>query len=309
MDILKLYLENKKDYSSIIENAIIDTFKNESGENKKVDVTIIIPIMERSNQINVLIRYFRKSLRFHSDKKYDVYFVEHDVEPKNRSLVKSTGCNYIFIKREDGKRFNKCLAMNVGALLNKTEYYLFHDVDLIVKKDFLKNIFINLERTKNKNILHCLTNKNLIIVNDEKSEMIRNGSVNIENIEYIQPYTDEIEKRGEFMYGKSGAPGGSMFIKSDLFFEIGGYDDSFFNGYSAEDDFFWKKVNLYYPIESCDNPENWVFHLSHEVLAHTLNENHNVLNNNFQKLDLKLKKEYIKLKSKNLKYEKFVKEI
>lgn len=305
MDIKKIYLENKKDYSTIINNAIID-IQNNNDKKNKFDVTVIFPIMGRSNQIKVLTKYFRRALFFHKEKSYNVFFVEHDVEPKNRNIIKSSGCNYIFIKREEGERFNKCLAMNIGALINNSDYFLFHDVDLIVKKDFFKNIFINLEKTKNKNILHCLTKKNLIIVNDEKSEMIRNGDIDIENVLDIEPFNaNNIGVHG-FMYGNPGAPGGSMFIKSELFFKVGGYDDSFFNGYSAEDDFFWKKINLFYPINSCDNPENWVFHLSHEVLSHTLIDNHNLLNDTFQNLDDKSKKEYIELKSKNLQYEKIV---
>ncbi len=301
MDYNEIYKNNIIDYKTIIGNSEI-IIKN-SNQIDNIDISIVIPIMGRGNQIKPLTKSFRNSFKQLKNKKYSLTFVEHDETPNNKNLITSTGANYIFIKREPGERFNKCLAMNVGSLIIKSKYYLFHDVDLLVKNDFFKNIFLNLERMDNNKVLHPISNKRVIYLNNEKSEMVRNNIIDINEIndDDIKPYEKFIHK--DIMYGNIGAPGGSMFISSELFFKVGGYDDSFFSGYSPEDDFFWRKVETFEKINSCNDPKNEVFHLYHEPLHFTTLPIHEIIKSNFINSNLQTKLKYITLKSKNFMYE------
>jgi predicted glycosyltransferase involved in capsule biosynthesis len=298
MNLKTFYQDNIINYDTVIDNAIINIL----NKNDDTDVSIIVPIMGRENQIRPLVNSFKESFKYYKEKKYSLTFVEHDENPNNQNTIKSTGSNYIFIKRENNERFNKCLCMNVGALIIKANYFLFHDVDIVVKKDFLKNIFLNFGRINNDKVLHCLSEKRVVYLNAEKSGLVRNKNLNVDDIDNIAPYSEPEPK--EIMYGNYGAPGGSIIIKSDLFFKIGGYDDSFFSGYSPEDDFFWRKIELFEKINGCDDPKNILFHLHHEPLHHTRMAIHELIKSIFLNSDKKLKMEYINLKSKNLKYGK-----
>jgi hypothetical protein len=290
---------NFLDYDQIIKTCYIDV-KNFDDDN---DIAIVIPIMNRENQVNVLIDNLNESINYYNKKKYRIIFIEHDIEPKNKDSVMSKKCDYIFIPKKNGdERFNKCLCMNLGALLVKSKYYIFHDVDLVVKKDFFKNIFINLKRIGDDSVIHCFTNRRVIYLNKDISEMVRNKTLDIHTINEINEYNPYSPY--PIMYGGVGAPGGSIFINSELFFKVGGYDDNIFNGYSPEDDFFWKKIEIFKKINSCDDPINEVFHLFHNSLQYTKLEIHEKIKNKFASSDLEKKLKYIELKSKYFKYEK-----
>ena len=120
MDFLKIYESNIIDYKDIIDSAEI-TIRNKKYL-EDIDISIIIPIMNRENQIKPLTESFRNSFKQFNSKKYSLTFVEHDETPKNKTTIESTGSNYVFIKREPNEKFNKCLSMNVGALLFKSKY-------------------------------------------------------------------------------------------------------------------------------------------------------------------------------------------
>lgn len=299
MDILKIYEQNILSYEKIIKK----TFKrinNLNGiKNSVIDVSIIIPIKGRQNQIIPLINNFKESFLHYDKINYSMTFVENDDIPLNKNIITSTDVNYIFLKKETKEEFNKCLSMNVGAFLVKGKYFLFHDVDILVKKDFFKNIFLNIEKHNNVNVLHPFSGRRVVYLNKEKSEMVRKNLLDINDINTINPYESH---NTDVIYGKSGAPGGSILVKSELFFNIGGYDDSFFKGYSPEDHFFWSKLETIEKINSCDNPKNEVFHLEHDVLHRPPNQFYKLLCDKFDNSDYNERMEYIKIKSKNFTY-------
>lgn len=294
----KLYLDNKIDYDEIIDKSFIKIKKCSYS----IDVTIIIPVFGRSEQIRPLVDHLKNAMVYYNKPRYRIVFVEHDIDKKNMELILSNNCDYIFIEKKIEERFNKCLCMNIGALLCKSKYFIFHDVDLVVGKFFFKNIFKNIKKNKNDNVIHCLTNRQVIYLGDEKSQQVREKKININEITEIAQFSGE--NPTGVMHGNYGAPGGSIFLKSNFFYMVGGYDDSFFTGYSPEDAFFWNKIESFGPILGCDNPENKIFHLSHEHLSYTKMQEHEDLIKFFINLDSISKMEYIKLKSKHLKYKK-----
>ena len=136
---------------------------------------------------------------------------------------------------------------------------MFHDVDLVVPEFFFKNLFENL---KQKKALQCFHNRRVIYLDQSLSEMI-NREKTASGINLSDPRVRE---------GKVGAPGGSLIIERDLFEKIGGFDPNFFWGYSIEDGFFWKKLEVFTSVSGCDNPIIEMLHLWHEPM-HSTNPN------------------------------------
>ena len=100
-----------------------------------------------------------------------------------------------------------------------------------------------------------------------------------------------------------GAPGGSICVNRELFFEVGGYDPELFDSNSPEDIFFWNKIDEISKMEICDNPEIELFHMNHPA---TYNNNPNLqemlmLHRSFQTATPAQKTEFINLKKETLK--------
>jgi hypothetical protein len=60
-----------------------------------------------------------------------------------------------------------------------------------------------------------------------------------------------------------GAPGGSIYVERELFFNVGGYDPELFQANAPEDSFFWKKIDAISKMDICDNPQIDIFHMNH----------------------------------------------
>lgn len=290
--IIDHYLNNLINYEELIKKTdiLIKDIK------KKKDVTIIIPIMGRSEQIISVVNSLKESIEKYNLKNYRILFIEHDSSPLNKKIILDTLSDYVFIPKNINDEFNKSLCMNIGSLLVKSKYFLFHDVDIIVKNNFFKNIFLNL---KNNKVLHCMSNRRVVYTGEDKSEEIKNKTVNIDNFS-DGPYSI-FENLDGYRLGTSGATGGSIFIKSDLFYKIGGYDDSFFSGYSLEDYFFWLKVELFEKIVSCDDPKIIIFHLHHSNSERLIPNDQEKILSLFLNSTVSNQLDYVKLKSKNFK--------
>ena len=146
--------------------------------------------------------------------------------------------------------------MNVGAIHGtKSQHLLFHDSDLLVNRDFLNNIFKNIEN-KNTMALQTFADRRVLYCNKELTQKMAAGL----SADYLSPSAD-----GVYDKNKPGAPGGSIFLTRRLFFMVGGFDPELFHSYSQEDVFFWDKISIFAKIGSCDKPRNEVYHLDHEL--------------------------------------------
>lgn len=216
------------------------------------DVSIIIPARGRRQFFPPLLKSLHNMDL--GDKKVSITVVEHSFEPEISDVLPVE--NYIHLQAGRNEPFNKCLCMNIGAIVSKNSpYLLFHDSDLLVNRDFLTNVFINLEK-KGTNTLQTFAGRKVLYCERELTSRLINGQVHIND---ISPTF-----MGVYDKNKPGAPGGSIFIARRMFFEVGGFDPELFHSYSQEDLFFWDKVSLYVPIGSCDNPRNEVYHMHHE---------------------------------------------
>lgn len=280
--------ENIIDYDSVKNNSF---FKVQDGH---VDVSVIIPVRSRAYFNEIQTKCLKSAMEFFRELKYSITFVEHSDHKEHEEFC--TGdVNYIHIPAR-GNMFNKCLAMNAGAFLGKkADFYLFHDLDIMVRKDFFKNIMANLKRTDSRAI-QPFVNRRVLYVNDRVSMAIRTGNLLIDAVKFSQ---DGVQA------GTPGAPGGSLFVERNHFFEVGGYDAELFFGYSIEDQFFHDKLVMTGGVESCNNPPNEVFHLWHPPLwnSNPHAEDHDALYRNFKFSSAEDKIAYMRLKyEKNKKY-------
>ena len=245
--LMERYIGNLIDYSKIpIEKTMISS--------NQVDVSIIIPVMGRENFAVPLIEHLNKAINKCPHKKFSITFVEHS----NKSLY-SDNCknkaNLIWIRKENDEPFNKCLAMNIGALFsNSSRYYLFHDLDLLMKENFFIDIFKNLHRVHNDSALQSFAGRRVVVMDSDKTSQILARRLGLNAV---------IPDSAGAHYCKEGAPGGSIFIKADDFYKVGGFDAEFFHSYSCEDSFFYKKLEHLIGITGCDDPQIDLFHMDH----------------------------------------------
>jgi predicted glycosyltransferase involved in capsule biosynthesis len=247
-------------------------------------VSIVIPVRGRTKFMPPLLESIK---RIEKDALTIVItIVEHSISPEFQWVIGRDNINYIYLPCMENIPFNKCLAMNVGAMFSsRCNYYLFHDIDLLVNNSFLMNVFANI--TVNHPLaLQTFSKRRVLFCDRELTTLLCSGERTSDDL--------SVTARGVYDRGKMGAPGGSIFIERDLFFTIGGYDPELWHSYSAEDLFFWDKMNLYTMVGSCDNPVNEVYHLDHPLQQN--------LNPQFNEMSLRYKRWANITKEEQVKY-------
>ncbi len=262
--LIDLYKFKKINYD-LIKSSCFFGLKNTD----EVDVSIIVPVMDREDFHNPLVNHLKEAIEKCKDKTFSITIIEHSIEPKHRHLCHLNNINYIWLNKSKEEPFNKCLCMNIGALYsNKANYYLFHDIDILMEDTYFIDIFRNLKRVKNNSALQTFSLRRVVLMTYEQTNSIVNKSKSFKDI--IPTYS------------KMGAPGGSIFIKANDFKNAGGYDAEFFHGYSPEDAFFWHKLELVTNIEGCNNPIIEAYHMMHPP-KHASNRNAKELLSIYQK--------------------------
>jgi hypothetical protein len=247
--IIETYKRNKIDYINLKNFCEFNMCNTD-----EVDISVIIPVKGRKTFNKPLVDHLIRAMDFFKDKTYSITFVEHSETQIHRELCKDIS-NHIWIKKIDRGLFNKCLSMNVGALFsNKAKYYLFHDIDLLVDKHFFYNIFQNLSRISPGSALQSFGGRKVVVLNKDLTDKIIEKRTKIEEV---------ILGRPESKHCNPGAPGGSIFISSESFLRVGGFDAEFFHSYSCEDAFFYHKLEMTVGIQGCDKPLIDVFHMDH----------------------------------------------
>ena len=238
------------DFKKIKDENIFIKYDNEDF----FDICVIIPVRGRSNFLNPLIYYFKKAER-KTNLKVSYFVVEHSEFPEHSKVCKKNKINYFWIKSDKSEMFNKCLAMNVGAVYsNKSNYLIFHDLDCLVQSDFFINLYKNLENKKCKSIQNFF-GRRVLYLND----VLTSKSISLDlDLDVLDEKTNGVSLPAFF-----GAPGGSITVDRNLFFEVGGYDEEFFLGNSPEDAFFWEKICVFTNFEISDEPKINIFHMNH----------------------------------------------
>lgn len=292
VDLRQLIENNSIDYKKVFEENVSITY----NDMELFDVSVIIPVRNREDFAEPLYKSFKAAIN-KSGLKVDFTFVEHSENPNHSKFCKNNKINYFWLKSAPGELFNKCLAHNVGAIFSsKSKYLLFHDIDCLVQSDFFINLFENIKNQKARAIQN-FTKRRVLYINQQLTDKVIAGQFEVDDLSIE---LDEVNPPQIL-----GAPGGSITIERDLFFEVGGYDPELFLANSPEDAFFWEKVDLIDKMYVSDNPNIEIYHMYHPP---TYNDNPLIremldIHNTFKSMSKESKREIIELKSKKIKHD------
>lgn len=222
--------------------------------------------------------------------------VEHSEIPEHSKFCKKNKLNYIWIKSAPEELFNKCLAYNMGAFFGpKSKYILFHDIDCLVQSDFFLNLFDNISKKKARAI-QCFTGRRVLYINEQFTPKVIAGEFPVDELSLDMPEVDLPRLGGKVMIG---APGGSILVERDLFFEVGGYDAELFLANSPEDAFFWEKIDTIDKMHISDDPDIELYHMYHPPtwMHNPRASEMTIIMNIFRALSVEDKKKIIAMKS------------
>lgn len=248
--IKELIEKNSIDYKEVLKNNVHVTY----NDMELFDVSVIIPVRKREDFAEPLYKSFRTAID-KSGLKIDFTFVEHSENPQHSKFCKKNRINYFWIKSNPGELFNKCLAHNIGALFSsKAKYLLFHDIDCLVQSDFFIRLFENI-KNQNAKAIQSFTGRRVLYINQTLTNRVIAGEFAVDDLSIN---LDEVSPPNVI-----GAPGGSITIDRDLFFDVGGYDPELFLANSPEDIFFWDKVETVDKMYISNNPDIEIYHMNH----------------------------------------------
>ena len=264
----------------------IKIYKHPSFSND-YDFVTVIPKMSRNAHLRILLETYKISIA-ESPYRHIAIVVEHSESQDGRGICEQENIPYIFIQKNHYELFNKCLCMNVGSAIYETKYLMFHDIDLVIPKNFWEKLKKNIG---NKQIIQSFANKRVHYVHKEQTEMVFERKIDPDTL-YDNP--------SFYKSGRPGAPGGSVIIDKNLFREIGGFDPYYFLSYSIEDQFFIDKASLFCNFDGCNDPPIEMVHLWHpenitktpEAIRNQGHKIHKYFNSIDKSLRMKLIKEF-----------------
>lgn len=298
-DLMKTLVDKIKgadiDYNKIKDDNIVII----QNPDEIYDINFLITARGRSNFAQPMYDSF-KSAADKSSLNITYTVIEHSENPEHSKFCKKNKLNYIWVKSEPGELFNKCLAYNMGAFFgNKAKYILFHDIDCLVQSDFFLNLFDNISKKKARAI-QCFTGRRVLYINEEFTPKVIGGEFPVDDLSLDMPEVDLPRLGGQVMIG---APGGSILVERDLFFEVGGYDAELFLANSPEDAFFWEKIDTLDKMHISDEPSIELYHMYHPpTWMHNPHMNDmQAIHNNFKVLSKEKKIEIMNLKAEMIK--------
>jgi len=282
--------DNAIDYKKVLDDNISCIY----NEMDLYDVSVIIPVRNRMRFAEPMYNSFLKAAE-KSGLKIAYTVVEHSENPDHSKFCKKNKINYMWIKSEPQELFNKCLAHNMGVFFSvKSKYILFHDIDCLMQSDFFINLFENIKNQKAKAIQN-FTGRRVLYIHTELTNKVVAGTYDVDALNISHPEISPPKLVG--------APGGSITIDRELFFEVGGYDPELFLANSPEDAFFWQKVDIIDKMYICDTPDIELYHMYHAPTWMNNPRIHEMeaINHNFKLMSEESKKEVIQLKADMIK--------
>ncbi len=247
-----LLSNNYIDYSKLKDNFL----NYQIFDKGHYDINVIIPVKGRVEFMNPMYQSFKKASK-KSNLKITYTIVEISDQNEHESFCIENKINYTWIKTEPNILFNKCLALNVGAMFTVScDAFIFHDIDCLMQSDFFLNLEENINNKKAKAI-QCFHGRRVLYLDSVLTEKVINNEIDIDS--FI------ITTNGVSLPENIGAPGGSIYTNKKLFFEVGGYDPELFQANAPEDIFYWEKISMLETMHICDNPPIDLFHMSHPV--------------------------------------------
>lgn len=292
--LLKKINDRKINYENIRkENSHLQLF----SDDQDYDINIIIGTRGRKEFLSPIIESFNEAIK-ESDKKICLTIVNHAEYPEHLKYCKTNKINYIWTKGNIVNQYSRSFAYNFGVKYgNQAKFYLLHDLDVLVKKNFFIELYQNL---KEYQCLQTYGGRRILYLSENLTKKIINREVD------YNKFDDTTLDVSVPMYnGKPalGSKGGSILISKDLFFKVGGFDPELFWGYAAEDQFFWEKISETEEVAYADNPPINMFHMWHPQSFSTNPLLYEMENDwlTFKKLSKEKKQDIIKLKENLLK--------
>jgi hypothetical protein len=220
---------------------------------------IIMPVLGRKENVLAVLKRFKMIHLPSEGYRPEICIVEHSPTSEFQQIASDFSCEYIwmFLDPRDPTlplgQFNKALCYDKAFLFGSpAHWYLFHDNDVLVPRDFWKRLDENIARTKSQ-FLQPYTHRCLLNTYPEIAEHIR---LNLELADF--PLMED-------MYAplSPGAPGGSLYLSRQRYIDVGGHDGNYCWGYGPEDQMFFDKVKLFEAIAYADEPPIEMIHLWH----------------------------------------------
>lgn len=257
-ELYRVVEQNKINYKEIQALSLIDLVNTE-----QCDINVIIGFRGRHNFIDTVLKSFKEAIKYYLDNKsssskfanIELTFVEHDTEPKSKDKLLKT-VNYIYTPGNTTAAYSRSFAYNFGVKYStKAKYYLLHDLDILVKKDFFLRLEENLKpETK---CMQPFGGRCVLYIDQLWTEEVLKGSLDYNELSVNPPRVSEPQLKG--------SKGGSILITGQAFAAVGGFDPELFWGYAVEDQMFWSKVlDKIEHIEYADNPRIDMLHMYHE---------------------------------------------
>jgi hypothetical protein len=254
------------------------------------EISILIPCKGRRELLETTLKVFK-----HESKNCSITLVEHDTDQNYKEFALEQGIGWIYLPLLDSPQhplgqFNRGYCFDIGFIYGpKAKFYLCHDNDLLVPKNFWSLLQQNIER-ENFQALQTYSDRFVWQTTKEVSERIQGD---------LSWYYNSFSVREHCKENPPGAKGGSIVVSHDLYLKAGGHDPQLFWGYSPEDRMFWMKLELLTKIGYGDSPSIPLTHLWH-LPAGSQNPLLSMMNSVFYSLnsqDDTVKREYTEKKS------------
>lgn len=226
---------------------------------------IIIPCFKRKENLECVLKRFASIELPKEGYRPQILLVEHSPYPELEQLAGQYKCEYIWIflglhyPTLPLGQFNKALCYDKAFLFGSpADWYLFHDNDVLVPKNFWDLVDANVERAKTQ-FLQPYTGRCLFNLKPPVAEAFRENLSLADDPLDASMYSERIP----------GAPGGSLYLSRDRYLEAGGHDPQFCWGYGPEDALFYHKLELLEPIAFADDPPIPMIHLWHPPAANS----------------------------------------
>jgi hypothetical protein len=265
-----------------------------SIQRPSIDFSIIMPCKGRFPLLQATIQRLKEEIS--TDPTSQITLVEHSEGPMYKEYALRQGCAWIFVPLEGAVtspqgQFNRGLCFDIGFLHGiPAKYYICHDNDLLVPKDFWTKLQQNFIRAQTE-VLQTYSDRFVWQTSQEISQRL---------IETPTWFHNGFDIETHCTRNSPGAKGGSLTISHEAYRKVGGHDPHLFFGYAAEDAFFWSKLEQKYKIGFGEEPRIPLVHLWHPNAANLnpLKHEMDILFHMFNAVPIQQKEEYIELKRK-----------
>ncbi len=224
---------------------------------------IIIPCFKRQENLHAVLKRFQTIELPKEGFRPSILLVEHSPYPEIQKIAEEYECEYLWILMDPTHpelplgQFNKALCYDKAFIYGfPAQWYLFHDNDVLVPKDFWDRLDQNCVRT-GKQFIQPYTHRCLVNLKPNVAEVFR------EHLSLVdEPITEDMHFERH-----PGAPGGSLYLTRERYLEAGGHDPQYCWGYGPEDAMFYHKLSLLDDIAFADEPPIEMIHLWHPPAA------------------------------------------